>query len=371
MGARKAGARLAGTSRRAVAELSRRTTTRSDGKAGARRGSLREAAAIDPRLDRLAAEAAEARAVADDAAAGLAAYRDRMDFDPARLEAMEDRLHLVRRLVRAHGGTEEAVGERLSGMRAELDLVDRHDDHRTRAEAAVRRAEQEATEAARSLTAARTRAARKLGREITAALEWLGMTGASIAVELRPLAEGLDAGGGKLGPLGAEAAELLFAPNPGEGRRPLERIASGGELSRLLLAVKRVLADRSRWRRISSTRSTGGLGGGGAARGGRDPRSGAAPPGAVRDAPACMAAQGEAHFEVEREENGRTVTAARAGAAGASMPSPGCSAAPSRGERGRRRPSWCAARPRGLMDVSAKREILGRVEIFSAASAAT
>ena len=170
--------------------------------------------------------------MADDAAAGLAAYRDRMDFDPARLEAMEDRLHLVRRLVRAHGGTEEAVGERLSGMRAELDLVDRHDDHRTRAEAAVRRAEQEATEAARSLTAARTRAARKLGREITAALEWLGMTGASIAVELRPLAEGLDAGGGKLGPLGAEAAELLFAPNPGEGRRPLERIASGGELSR-------------------------------------------------------------------------------------------------------------------------------------------
>ncbi|MBI5488211.1 MAG: DNA repair protein RecN [Deltaproteobacteria bacterium] len=315
LGARKAGARLAGTLERAAAELA----GTDDGPGATVRlaraeAALRDAAAIDPRLGRLAGEAGEARAVADDVAAGLAAYRDRMDFDPARLEALEDRLHLLRRLVRAHGGTEDAVRGRLDEMRAELDLVDRHDDHLARAEAAVRQAEQEADETARELTAARSRAARKLSREITAGLEWLGMAGASVGAEVRPLAEGIDAGGRKLGPLGADAVELLFAPNPGEGRRALERIASGGELSRLLLAVKRVLADREPVATYLFDEVDAGVSGEAARR----------VAAAIRDVARhqqvlcvthlpAVAAQGEAHFEVEkREEDGRTVTSARA-----------------------------------------------------------
>ncbi|MBI5500984.1 MAG: DNA repair protein RecN [Deltaproteobacteria bacterium] len=315
LAARKAGARLAGTLERAAAELAG-----TDDEPGAAvrlaraEAALCEAAAIDARLGRLAGEAAEARAVADDVAAGLAAYRDRMDFDPARLEALEDRLHLVRRLVRAHGGTEEAVRERLDGMRAELDLVDRHDDHLARAEAAVRRAEEEAVATARELTAVRSRAARKLSREITAALEWLGMAGASVEADVRPLADGIDAGGRKVGPLGADAVELLFAPNPGEGRRALERIASGGELSRLLLAVKRVLADREPLATYLFDEVDAGVSGEAARR----------VAAAIRDVARhhqvlcvthlpAVAAQGEAHFEVEkREEDGRTVTSARA-----------------------------------------------------------
>jgi len=312
--ARRSGAKLAGALERATAELS---GMEEGGGATVRLAraetALREAAAIDARLAKIADEVAEARAVADDAAAELSAYRDRMDFDPARIEALEDRLHTLRRLVRAHGGTEEAVLARLDEMRAELDLVDRHEDHRTAAEAEAVQAEREAATAARELTAARTRAARKLGREITAALEGLGMTGASVEVAVRPLAEGEDAGGRKLGPTGADAIELLFAPNPGEGQRPIERIASGGELSRLLLAVKRVLAGREPLATYLFDEVDAGVSGEAARR----------VAAAVRDVARhhqvicvthlpAVAAQGEAHVEVDKvEADGRTVTRAR------------------------------------------------------------
>ena len=315
LAARKAGARLAGALEQAAAEL-----CGAEEAAGATvrlaraETALREAAALDARLARIADEVGEARAVADDAAAELSAYRDRMDFDPSRLEALEDRLHTLRRLARAHGGSEEAALARLDEMRAELDLVDRHADHRAAAETAVQAAEQAAAATAHELTAGRTRAARKLGREITAALEWLGMAGASVDVTLGPLAEGEEAAGRKLGPAGADAVELLFAPNPGEGKRALERIASGGELSRLLLAVKRVLADREPVATYLFDEVDAGVSGEAARR----------VAAAVRDVARhhqvvcvthlpAVAAQGEAHVLVEKEEeDGRTVTRARA-----------------------------------------------------------
>jgi DNA repair protein RecN (Recombination protein N) len=206
--------------------------------------AAREAARIDPRLERLGDQIAEARAVAEDAGRELSAYRDRIDFDPARLEAMEDRLHRLRALLRDHGGTEEAALERLAAMRAELDLVDRHEDHRAAVDREVAEAESALDGAARRLSQARGRAARRLGKEISAALGRLGMEGALVEVGLSPPEEGIEVNGRRIGPAGAEIAEFRFAPNPGEGVHPLARIASGGELSRLLLAVKRVLADR-------------------------------------------------------------------------------------------------------------------------------
>jgi DNA repair protein RecN (Recombination protein N) len=314
LAARKSGVKLAGALERAAAELGGAEDEPGAAVRLARaEAALREAAATDPRLARIADEAAEARAVADDAAAELAAYRDRMDFDPARLEALEDRLHLLRRLVRAHGGNEETARARLDEMRAELDLVDRHEDHRSAAEKAAADAEGKAAEAARELTAVRTRAAWKMGREITTALEWLGMSGAAVEVAVRPLAEGLDAGGRKLGAAGADGVELLFAPNPGEGKRALEKIASGGELSRLLLAVKRVLADREPVATYLFDEVDAGVSGEAARR-----VAAAIADVARHHQVLCVthlpavAAQGAAHVEVaKREEGGRTVTTAR------------------------------------------------------------
>jgi DNA repair protein RecN (Recombination protein N) len=314
VGARKSGVRLAAALERAATELSDAPEAAGATARLARaEAALREATQSDPRLARLADEVAEARAVADDAATELAGYRDRMDFDPARLEALEDRLHLLRRLARTHGGTEEAALARLDELRAELDLVDHHEDHRAAAEAEAARAEQAAAATARELTAARTRAARKLGREVTAALEWLGMAGAALEVAVRPAAEGLEAGGRRIGPAGADAVELLFAPNPGEGSRPLDRIASGGELSRVLLAVKRVLADREPVVTYLFDEVDAGVSGEAARR----------VAAAIRDVARhhqvvcvthlpAVAAQGEAHVLVDKEEEGgRTVTRAR------------------------------------------------------------
>ena len=314
LAARKAGARLTGALERAAAEL-----TGGDDAPGATarlaraEAALREAAAIDPRLRRLADETAEARAVAEDAAAELAAYRDRHDFDPARLEALEDRLHLLRRLVRTHGGTEEAARARLDELRAELDLVEHHEDHRAAAERAVREAEAAAIDAAGALSTARRKAARRLAREVTAALADLGMEGAAVDVRLTPRADGTAAGELRLAPDGAETVELLFAPNPGEGWRPLARIASGGELSRLLLAVKRVLADREPTATYLFDEVDAGVSGEAARR----------VAAAIRDVARhhqvlcvthlpAVAAQGAAHVLVEKvEEGGRTVTRAR------------------------------------------------------------
>jgi DNA repair protein RecN (Recombination protein N) len=314
LSARKAGARLVGALERATAELAGTDDAPgATGRLARAEAALREAAALDPRLQRIADEAGEARAVAGDAAAELAAYRDRHTFDPARLEALEDRLHLLRGLVRAHGGSEEAAQGRLAELRAELDLVDRHGDHRAAAERAAGETEAGALAAAGALTTARRRAARRLAREVTTALGGLGLDGAAVEVRVAPRAEGTPAGEQRLGPDGAESVELLFAPNPGEGQRPLARIASGGELSRLLLAVKRVLADREPVATYLFDEVDAGVSGEAARR----------VAAAIRDVARhhqvlcvthlpAVAAQGTSHVLVEKAEaDGRTVTRAR------------------------------------------------------------
>ena len=206
VGAAKSGAKLAAVLDRAAAALSEAEAGASASAQLARaEQALEEAAQIDARLRSIVSEAAEARAVAEDAARELAAYRERVEHDPARLEKMEDRLHLLRRLVRAHGGTEENALARLDEMRAELDLVDRHGDHRTAAEKSLADAEAAADEIASRLSAARSKAARKLGKEITAGLEALGMSGAAVEAALRPASEGAEVRGRKIAAAGAEA----------------------------------------------------------------------------------------------------------------------------------------------------------------------
>jgi DNA repair protein RecN (Recombination protein N) len=103
---------------------------------------------------------------------------------------------------------------------------------------------EEAARLARELTRARTDAARGFAAGVRAELEALAMGRCRLEVALLPPEAGLPVGGALLGPAGAERAEILIAPNPGEPPRPLARIASGGELSRVLLAVKRTLSRR-------------------------------------------------------------------------------------------------------------------------------
>ncbi|MBI5015616.1 MAG: DNA repair protein RecN [Deltaproteobacteria bacterium] len=179
---------------------------------------------------------AEARASLDEAALRLRDRQQGLEADPRRLEAVEERLETVRRLERKHGTSTAAILQRLSAIEAELGEL----DHRELAlEAARKRRDAgrlELDAAAERLGAARRQAGRELESRIGVELEALALGRSSFRVELTS---------GEPGPRGTDAARFLLAPNPGEAPRPLARIASGGELSRILLALKNALRDAS------------------------------------------------------------------------------------------------------------------------------
>ena len=188
---------------------------------------------LDPELAGCARALAEARALVEDVAGQLRSYAERLDGDPERLAWVDDRLALIKRLARKHG--DAAVDEliaRATALRAELDALTGRDTRLAELTAARAAALTRAEACARALTTARTRAAKKLEREVGAALAELALGSArlAVAIEARPL-----------GPTGADKVELLLAANKGEDQKPLARIASGGELSRIMLALKLAL----------------------------------------------------------------------------------------------------------------------------------
>ncbi len=211
-------------------------------------GELQEACRHDEALREPLERVAEARALLEDAALELGRYARRVQADPARLVEVEERLHRLRRLARKHGGSLEEVLARRTVLAEELASLDAVEEALQRAEEAVERVRREAAEAALALRARRREAAERLGDAIGAELRSLGMGEARVEVALRSIQghdDDFQVEGARLTPLGIDRAELLVAPNRGEPPRPLRRIASGGELSRALLAVRKVLAGAS------------------------------------------------------------------------------------------------------------------------------
>ncbi len=206
---------------------------------------LDELAGIDPALAAVATSVRGALAELDEAARTLGRYASRSSGgDPQRLEAIDERLELLRRLARKHGGSLPSALQRREAMKAELQSLEHHDEALSAAEAQVRKLAAEALALGRGLSEKRRAAAAGFSRAVAAELAALGMARTEISVRFGPVGEeAIAAEGELLGPRGLESAELLLSPNPGEELRPLARIASGGELSRVLLAVKRVLAD--------------------------------------------------------------------------------------------------------------------------------
>jgi DNA repair protein RecN (Recombination protein N) len=220
-----------------------------------------ELAQIDPTLAALAQAVRGAVVELDEAARSLGKYAGRAGGDPQRLEAIDERLELLRKLARKHGGTLSSAIARAQAMKQELAGLENHGDELARREAEVARQAMAALELGRELSAKRRSAAAGFSSAVAAELSALGMARSELSVRFSPVveggiaapaaspragAEGSPASAGDatlLGPRGLESAELLLSPNPGEELRPLARIASGGELSRVLLAVKRVLAE--------------------------------------------------------------------------------------------------------------------------------
>jgi DNA repair protein RecN (Recombination protein N) len=197
----------------------------------------------EPAAGAWAAELEEMRIRLTELGTGLSRRLDGLEADPARLDAIEERLALLERLCRRHGGDLAQVLARRVEMAAELAELEGDADNQDELAAKAAAALADYREAALALSAARRGWGESLARRIEAELKDLGLARARLAVRLdrrRRAASALVLDGEPVdfGPRGVDQVTLLFAPNPGEEARPLARIASGGELSRLHLALQ-------------------------------------------------------------------------------------------------------------------------------------
>lgn len=192
--------------------------------------ALADGAGIDPALTPLHERAAAAALELGDLGAELRGYLDAVGADPTRLEEIEARLAEVDRLARKHGGDVAAVLAHAERCRAELERLEGAAERDAELESALSAAEAERDELGRRLSKARSAAAPKLRDRVESELAGLAMEGARLEVALEPAAGGY-------GPSGRETVELRVAANPGMPIAALGEVASGGELSRVMLAL--------------------------------------------------------------------------------------------------------------------------------------
>jgi DNA repair protein RecN (Recombination protein N) len=198
--------------------------------------------AVDPRLAEPVELLRSAAAEVQEAARQLARYSDAVGGDPERLQVVEDRLDALHRIARKNGGTLAAALARRQEMRDELAQLGGSDERLERLGREIAEQGPKVVAAARALSQSRRAAAKRFAIAVEAELARLAMARCRVQIEFPALPEGLSWDGVGLGPDGAEGVRIAIAPNPGESPRPLAKTASGGELSRLLLAVKRALA---------------------------------------------------------------------------------------------------------------------------------
>jgi DNA repair protein RecN (Recombination protein N) len=186
-------------------------------------------AALDAASERVASLSVDAR----DIASTLRGVMEAIDVEPGSLEAVEDRLAAIERLERKHGGSVEAVLEHAEWLAKEIARLENAEELAGELGARLEAARERRAAFATELTTGRRRAAARLGKRVGTELAELAMEGASLEANLVPEADGF-------GAAGAERVELLLATNPGIPASPLREAASGGELSRVMLALATV-----------------------------------------------------------------------------------------------------------------------------------
>ena len=203
---------------------------------GAAETALLGLARYGERFGELAGAAAALQSDANELAARIARERDAVELDPAELDTVGARLDALDGLKKKYGGSLAAVRAQRAAFASEIADVDDRDARTAAAQREADALERALRERAAVLSARRAESAAALEVAVRAELRALAMPAARLRIALEPL----DA----IGPHGAERAELRFTANPGEPERALARVASGGELSRVLLALVVVLADR-------------------------------------------------------------------------------------------------------------------------------
>ena len=197
--------------------------------------ALDGAARYDGALGACAESLREAGYVLEDMARETRDYRDGVEFDPETLAQQQERMAALQGLLRAYGPRMEDVLAKRAEAAELVSLVDDAAEREQAAQRAVDEAEAALAEAARALDEARTEAAPRFAASVTAQMSRLEMGGAELVCDLAPLERDSWT---KTGP---SAVEFLFRPGAGMQARPLARIASGGEVSRVMLAIKVVL----------------------------------------------------------------------------------------------------------------------------------
>lgn len=197
--------------------------------------ALDDLSRYDPSLSAYVEPLASTRASLEDLALFLRDYLGKLQANPHRLEELEDRLALIDRLKRKYGKTIEEIIAYREQVRQQLAGLEHADERREEVRRELVTASADYQRAAKELSEQRHAAARKLEKKIRDELAQLGMEKARFQVSFGALPE--NRGGAK----GVDEIELRISPNPGEELRPLEKTASGGELSRLMLALKTVV----------------------------------------------------------------------------------------------------------------------------------
>ena len=197
---------------------------------------VRDLEKLDPSISEKTASLETAAVELQDLEGNLADYTQELEINPAEAETLAERVNLIESLKRKYGPSLADVLNRRDNAAARLDSIENRSDKIEQLEREVAEGRKALDATGKTLAASRRKAAPKLAKEISLQLKDLGFKQSSFEVPLNSLADP--------GPHGLESADFLFGPNPGEPLMPLRQIASSGEISRVMLAIKSALAEQ-------------------------------------------------------------------------------------------------------------------------------
>jgi len=280
--------------------------------------TLDEVSAIDPVLKPVLEELQAVLYQLEEAGRTLGEYASRVEFDPVRLAEIEDRLAELSTMKRKYGATVDDILSQRERLATELETLQHQAENVDALQSEVASVEQQLREQALELSQRRVAVGEALERAVEGELQALSMSGARFVIAFRRTADptGYIALGDTpvaLLPTGIETVEFLFTSNPGEEPRPLAKIASGGEVSRVMLALKSILAAIEHVPTLVFDEVDAGIGGGVAEVVGRKLKglTTACQVFCITHLPQ-VASRGDVHFLIEKQVvSGRTVTAVR------------------------------------------------------------
>ena len=197
---------------------------------------LSELVRLDSRLEETVRLLGDAAILVQEGTESLRHYAGQLEIDPGRLQWLEDRIGILHDLARKHRCTPEELPVVAGNIRRELDSIEHADQHRETLQTRLGELEQSCQKAARQLSDKRKRAATAFGKQITTAMQTLGMAGGVFRAAVTPRKDSA------CGPHGMDNIEFLVSANAGQPVQPLAKVASGGELSRISLSIQVISA---------------------------------------------------------------------------------------------------------------------------------